>query len=114
MRRPAPEDISYSYRSSVDDVYANTDYDIIGSYFSPSYEDDSSEDTGYTDLISGYISSDDGKNIYEDSSEEAEVQSLDKGREDVPSQEHMLSRRSPQDPNALYQGTNSIEYFDLL
>ena len=114
MHRPAPEDISYSYRSSVDDIYANTDYDIIGSYFSPSYEDDSSEDTGYTDLISGYISSDDGSDINEDSDEEAEVQSLDKGREDVPSQEHMLSRRSPQDPNALYQGTNSIEYFDLL
>ena len=108
MRRPAPEDISYSYRSSVDDVYANTDYDIIGSYFSPSYEDDSSEDTGYTDLISGYISSDDGKNIYEDSGEEAEVQSLGKGQENDHRQEHMLQRRSPQDPNAIYQGPHSI------
>jgi len=85
--RPAPEDISYGYRSSVDDGYTNFGYDTVGSYFSPRYEDDSSEDTGYTDI----------------SGEEAEVQILDDGLEDGPSQEHTLSRRSPQDPNAIYQ-----------
>merc|ERR1712117_500255 len=82
--RPVPEDISYGYRSSVDDGYTNFGYDIVGSYFSPRYEDDSSEDTD----ISG---------------EEAEVQILDNGLEDGPSQEHTLSRRSPQDPNSIYQ-----------
>ena len=96
MHRPAPEDISYGYRSSVDDGYTNFGYDTVGSYFRPSYEDDSSEDTGYTDI----------------SGEEAEVQILDDGLEDGPSQEHTLSRRSPQDPNAIYQGPNSTGYFD--
>merc|ERR1739847_70520 len=101
--RPAPEDISYGYRGSVGGGYTNFGYDIIGSYFSPSYEDDSSEDTGYADLYSGYFSPDEGTDIYEDNGEEAEVQILDNGQEDGLSQEHMLSRRSPQDPNALYQ-----------
>ena len=102
MHRPAPEDIGYGYRSSVYDGYTNFGYDIVGSYFSPRYEDDSSEeDTGYyTDDISG-------------EEEEAEVQMLDNGLEDGPSrQEHTLSRRSPQDPNALYQGPNSTGYSD--
>merc|ERR1739847_42177 len=101
--RPAPEDISYGYRGSDGDGYTNFGYDIIGSYFSPSYEDDSSEDTGYADLNSGYFSSDEDTDIYEDNGEEVEVQILDNGQEDGLSQEHMLSRRSPQDPNALYQ-----------
>ena len=112
LHRPAPEDISYGYRSSVDDGYTNFGYDTVGSYFRPSYEDDSSEDTGYTDINSGYISSDEGTDIYEDNGEETEVQILDNGLEDGPSQEHTLSRRSPQDPNAIYQGPNSTGYFD--
>ena len=81
LHRPAVEEIR-SFRSAANDGYANIGYDI---------------------------NYDGGTDITKDIEEEAEnVPSLDKGQENGHRPEHMLRRRSPQDPNAIYQGPNSI------
>merc|ERR1712066_1012830 len=85
-------DNSNIYNSFGNDGYANTGNDNNGDYgghYSHSYDDDSSEDTGHE----ADVHSDDPHLL----------QSLDEGREGGRLDQHMLHRRSPQDPNALYQ-----------
>merc|ERR1712186_21185 len=98
------EEVDYTDLSSVSEETVN-DVDASDSIGRYSFFDGTVYDTdSYDGDFNDDNTSGDVTDIYEAEGQDAEVQSLDEeGREGGLREEHGLHKRSPQDPNALYQ-----------
>merc|ERR1712186_276556 len=98
------EEVDYTDLSSVSEETVN-DVDASDSIGRYSFFDGTVYDTdSYDGDFNDDNTSGDVTDIYEAEGQDAEVQSLDEGgRPPSRPEEHALHRRSPQDPNALYQ-----------